>query len=170
MALAALVASGCSVFSSTQPSPAPVYVLEIAGLVASIDTVGPGTRYELGDGRVVSTEGGVRMPGSSDPDIGDLLLSGTEPARWLHGLRALDPKPVPEPSACYVIVGETRTMSTHVLVSVHDALLGDGFIAFKKAPEWVDDAVVTVDGSNVLMGVFNCVNERGEMTEHRFGQ
>lgn len=169
LAVVAAIAWGCTGTQSPQPTALPTYAVEIAGIVASIDTEGPGTRYALTDGRVVYSEG-ARKPGSSDPAVGDVIVSGTEPALWLHGLRALDPKPVPEPSACYVIVGETRTTSTHVLVSVHDALLGDGLIAFRKAPEWKDVDAFKVEGTNLLLGVFNCVNERGEITEHRFGQ
>lgn len=155
--------------SGEPTKPSVVYLLDVAGIVVEVDTVGPGTRYHLADGRIVSTKGGMRQPGSSDPAVGDLLLSGTRPAAWLHGLRALNPRPVREAADCYVIVGVTWTSPTQVFVAVHDALLGDALIAFPKRPEFRNVASQD-DDSDRLLGVFNCVNERGEVTEHRFGQ
>jgi len=80
-----LVAMACSGEPSKQKV---VYVADTAGIVVRIDIAGPGTRYELVDGRVVSSAG-ARKPGSSSPAVGDLVVSGTQPALWLHGLRAL---------------------------------------------------------------------------------
>jgi len=51
-----------------------------------------------------------------------------------------------------------------------DAMLGDGVIAFPKAPAWQDVDDFEVKGSDRLLGVFNCVNDHGEVIEHRFGQ
>lgn len=170
-----LFAGGCSPFQpssqSTGPSPSPpTYVLGTAGIVAVADTDGPTQNYTLIDGRTIVIPDTVRLPGASDPEVGDLLLSGTQPVPWLHGLRAGVPQPLPEPADCYAIIGDTWTTPTHVLVSVNSAALGDGVIAFPKAAAWADVDYMQVVGTDQLIGVFNCINEHGEATEHRIGQ
>jgi hypothetical protein len=154
--------------SSEPTKPTVVYLPEIVGIVVELDTAGPGTRYELRDGRVV-TSTGLRKPGSGNPDVGDLLVSGSQPAAWLHGLSALNPVPAPEPADCYWIVGTTWTSGMNIFVAVHDAALGDALISFAKAPDFRNFAAQD-DDSDRLLGVFNCVNELGQVTEHRFGQ
>jgi hypothetical protein len=164
-----LSASGCSFIASAEPTLAPIlYHPDTAGIVAGHDTDGPGSRYELTDGRAITIPEGVRIVSSSDPDVGDLLLSGTQPVPWLTGARALDPKPVPEPADCYPFIGDTRADGTHVYKTVTDPAEEELVIVFRKAAGWQD--LGYFPDSDVLFGVFTCVNHRGEATEHRMGQ
>lgn len=169
VAVLLLTTSGCSLLVPGVPSPAPtLFFPDTAGIVASYDTAGPGGRYELTDGRTIRIPEGVRIVRSSDPEVGDLLLSGTQPVPWLTGARALDPKPIPEPADCYSFVGETRANATHVFKTVSDTAPEEVVIVFRKAPGWSDRGYFP--DSDLLLGVYTCVNHNGEATEHRMGQ
>lgn len=170
VALIILAVGGCSLFPSPAPSLASLYVPDTAGIVASVETGESSLVYTLTNGQTVTIPNGAPRPAASDPEVGDLLVSGTQPALWVDGLAALDPVPVPKAASCYVLVGKTRESPTALFITVHSAKLGDSVVVYRKAPTWQTPEWMKVAGSDELLGVFNCINERGEATEHRIGQ
>jgi hypothetical protein len=150
------------------PAPSPnaplFYYPDTAGIVASRDTTGPGERYTLVNGQLIDVPAETKYV-QGGPGVGDLLLAGQRPTFWVNGARAANPVPLPEPADCYVYSGETRADATRVYKSMHDPVLGDVVIVFRKAAGWKD--VGFFERSDVLLGGMTCVNEHGEAIEQR---
>lgn len=155
--LVAALVQGCSLVAKPEPSTVP-YVVDTLGIVVAKDTTGPGERYTLADGRLIDVPAdGLYLTG--DPEIGDLLVIGLSPTRWLDGAREGLP-------GCFPFFGSTRTDAAHVYKILRSAELGDVMVVFPKAATWIDRG--HYEGRDELLGSTTCVNERGEATEQRF--
>jgi hypothetical protein len=156
----AVAVAGCSIWR-TSPSLGPaLYVPDAAGVVVQRELVGKDLRFELDGGGVVTFLANADYLGGSQPAVGDLLLTGATPQRWVFRATYLEPDPNLTPPDCYRIFGTATADATQVFQTVSDPH-GDVVIAFAKATGWTD---VGRDSAGALFGVSTCINPRGEAT------
>lgn len=162
--LAIAAATAACTLTPGSPSPAPVvYVPETAGIVQDRELVGQQMRFRLADGRELTVPANLEYIGRAQPQVGDLLLAGTQPELWMYRATLLQAKPNVTPPGCYRLEGRATANATHVFKIVRDAR-GDVIIRFSRAADWTD--VGFRDGTDMLIGVTTCINAQGEAFEH----
>ena len=159
--LTALIAS-CGLLNGGQ------YVQVTAGIVREVVAADTETRFELEGGQTVIVASTTEYLGGTSPQLGELLLAGTQPERWVYRARPVGPIPDDPSPMCYEVIGETTANATQVFKTVHDAARGDVVIVFPKAAAWSD--LGSLETRNVLLGNMTCLNERGEAFEQRIGR
>lgn len=161
----AATVGACGLLNSVESG---TYLPVTAGVVLAVVPLEAETRFELGDGQIVTVTSTTQYIGATSPQVGELLLAGSEPERWIYRARPVGPIPdVPSP-ICYEVIGDTRADATHILKTVHDAARGDLIIAFPKAEGWAD--LGSLETRDALLGDVTCLNERGEAFEQRIGR
>lgn len=136
-----------------------MYVPDFAGVVERREVVGQDLKFELKDGRVFSFRANGDYLGGTQPAVGDLLLSGAIPERWVYRATFIEPDVNLTPPDCYRIFGHARATATQVFQTVSDPR-GDVVMVFSKGAAWTD--VGFVADTDTLMGVVTCINPRGE--------
>ena len=148
---------GCALLPASSPASNP-YVLDRAALVTAVESVGPDLRFTLDDGRPFTFPAAGNYIGGSQPRIGGLLLTGTQPVPWVYwaGLRAPSPNLTPE--ECYIVFGRATVDARHVFQTVSDPR-GNVIMVFPKRADWTDEGVE--NGTDQLIGVGTCLNPQG---------
>ena len=112
-------------------------------------------------GRALSTPLATRTLGVQ-PDVGALLLSGTDPEPWLV---AIQPRPTTAgdfvPAGCFSVPGRARSDGRTLFLHVDDAR-GAIELAVPVAAAWVEPK--HRDASDELTGTVTCLNDRGQAT------
>jgi hypothetical protein len=152
--------TGVAACTTATPSVS-TYQPTIAGVVASRDLVGADLVYRFTDGRTFSIPVATRTFGAQ-PDVGALLVSGTEPEPWLI---AIEPRPRSAndfvPPGCFELWGRARSTGRSVLLRVDDAR-GQVEIEVPEAASWVEPK--HREGSDELIGTLTCLNNQGQAT------
>ena len=156
--LLAVVVAGCSLWQAAPTIGPALYVPNGVGVVEERELVGNDLRFKLKGGGVVAFLANADYLGGSQPAVGDLLLTGASPQRWVYRATYLAPDPNLTPPDCYRIFGTATADATHVFQAVSDPH-GDIVMVFPKAASWTD---LGLDSAGSLVGISTCINPGGE--------
>ena len=115
---------------SPQPTEPPIFLpVQQAGVVVRVDGSDTVATMTLVDQQTVDVTPNRRALGGAWPDLGDLLIAGDSPARWLDRAPPITGSNVP--IGCYGLVGDAFGVEGSVLVG-REAPEGDVFVLLRR--------------------------------------
>lgn len=157
-----LVVAGCSYTPTQSQRPEP-YVPDMAAVVADRSLVGKDLVFRLEGGRQFAFPANGNYLADSQPDKGDLLVSGVRGDRWVYRITLREADTTLVPSDCFAIFGSATQDATRVFQTV---VAPDTVIVFPRSSDWKDEGLI--EGTNKLAGIATCINGRGEAFQRTY--